>query len=340
MALPAAVQKQVAQADDLIKKLGLDKAAEAKDQPPPAAPPAPVAAPAPAAQTPAQAATPDAAPAAEPPPPPPPPPPAEDWEHKYRVLQGKYNSEVPRLSGQVSSLQAQLDELTAKMEDMRKAAPPPAPTNRLITQEEVDEVGPELIDLIGRRAKEVYEPIVAELRQEVSSLKTQLAVREERDTRTERQKLIDRLAERVPNYAEVNKLPAFLDWLDQVDAYSGEQRGQMLTRAFEANDAERVIRFFTGFLSEHAAVSPQQAPTPGSQMGTPRVNLNEHIAPGTPVIVPPTSGAQGEKRIWRQSEISAFYASVARGDFKRRPDDQRRIESDIVAAGREGRIRS
>jgi hypothetical protein len=137
MALPAAVQKQVAQADDLIKKLGLDKAAEAKDQPPPAAPSAPVTAPAPAAQTPAQAATPDAAPAAEPPPPPPPPP-AEDWEHKYRVLQGKYNSEVPRLSGQVSSLQAQLDELTAKMEDMRKAAPPPAPTNRLITKEEVD----------------------------------------------------------------------------------------------------------------------------------------------------------------------------------------------------------
>lgn len=331
MGLPAGVRKQVERADQLIAQLGIAPPAEPAPAPAPPAEPAP--APPPPAPEPAVAPAP-------PPPAPPAPAPApvaEDWEHKYRVLQGKYDAEVPELNRQLRAVRAEVTTLRSDLAAAR-AAPPPAP--KRVTQEEIDEFGPELLDVIARKAQEIYEPIVADLKQQVANLSTQQKTVVEKSFEEARAKLIDELGRRVPNYQEVNNSPLFIGWLDKDDPYSGEQRGLMLTRAYEANDTERVIRFFTGFLSEHAAVNPNPAPAPGSQQGSPpRVDLNGYIAPGTSTTVPKIDGAQGEKRIWRQGEIAAFYAAVNRGDFKKNPDQRARTEADIIAAGREGRVR-
>jgi hypothetical protein len=94
---------------------------------------------------------------------------------------------------------------------------------------------------------------------------------------------------------------------------------------------------------ENAAVIPNTADsTPSGQGGTDtgsRLNLNEYVAPGTPKGGG-NAGAPRDKRIWSTPEIGKFYSDVQKGRYKNRPEDKARIEADIVAATREGRIQS
>jgi hypothetical protein len=163
-ALPRQVRKQVEEANKLHEQLarnGLDQAAAAAAQPPPTPP---------AGEAPPAAAPEGAAPAA---------PPAEGWEQKYRVLQGKYNAEVPRLQKQAQTQAQQIETLTAQLTatqgmvasiaQNRGPAPAgqgsaPAAPAKLVKDEEVSEFGEELTDFIRRVAQDTVLPKVEERR--------------------------------------------------------------------------------------------------------------------------------------------------------------------------------
>jgi peptidoglycan hydrolase CwlO-like protein len=106
-ALPKAVQAQIDQANAIITEINKKPAdlapAPLADAAPASTPPAPAAAPAPA-PTPAPAAA---------------PAPAEDSaEHKYKVLQGKYNAEVPRLQRTVHEQNDLIKELRQQQNNL------------------------------------------------------------------------------------------------------------------------------------------------------------------------------------------------------------------------------
>jgi hypothetical protein len=270
------------------------------------------------------------------------PPPEKDlYEERYKVLQGKYNSEVPRLNRQVNELTSQLSQLQATIAELQAAQPLEQSPERLITQEEIDEFGPDLVDLIGRKAKELYEPTIKSLKSEVSKLQGQLGGVTQTVQMTARDRLLAKLDAEVEDWQTVNRNQEFLDWLDNVDPYSGETRGKMLTEAYEQNDAARVVTFFKGFLAEHAAVRPTEStvdsPAPAGR--TPSVSLEGQIAPGRRKHATGMTGAQREKRIWSQPEIAAFYHDVQKGRYRKTEDMKREIERDIISAAAEGRIR-
>ena len=332
MALPRAVQKQVDEANRIVGELqnpappvATAPVAVAPAVTAPVAQPTVVAAPAPIAPAPA-------APQATP---------EDGFEHKYSVLRGKYDKEVPRLHRQVAQLNEQMDGLRALLADMQKQPPAPTPQARadsLLSPEEIEEYGPDLIDVIGRKARELYEPTFNELRSQVTQLKSQLGGVQQKAAMSDRDRVFSMLDDSVKDWRDLNENADFLAWLDTADPFAGQQRGNMLKQAFENNDAERVVAFFNGFLKEHAAITSGSQPASESN-GRPAVNLADQVAPGRSKNSVNVTGARKEGRIWTRADVSRFYDDVRRGKFKSKDAERAELENDIVAAMRENRIR-
>lgn len=352
-ALPKAVQKQIAEANQLAEEI-MKAQTSPSDQPPseePPAAPSTEAAQKPSAETASESddgseSKPEPAPTATPAQP-------DGWEQKYKVLQGKYNAEVPRLQRVVNDLNGRLENLTsqltatqgmlASLSQQRGSAPsegaPSAAPTKLVKDEEIRDFGPELYDFVKRAAMEAVAPQMDSklkpLQQKVDQVAqtAQQVVGESNATKQER--VIAALDAQVADWRELNKNPEFLNWLDEDDAYTGVQRGVLLKQAYQRHDAPRVVAFFKGFLNENAVVAPPPAPAAPAR---PQRKMDEFVAPGTAKAG--TTGAPDEagKRIYTESQIAKFYHDASQGKYRSRPDEYRAMEREFVNAAREGRV--
>lgn len=354
-ALPQAVRRQIEQANQIAAEYY--KAQQGGTPPngdPPPAPPNGETPPAP--PVPPAAATP---PAPGEPPAPPVPPTPEEWKQKYQVLQGKYNAEVPRLQNlaktngedirqlreQLTATQNLLASLSAQQAAPAPAATPPAPT-RLVKDEEVKEFGADLIDVMRRVVREEHATLlpeidrrVAPVAQRVDQVAQAAASVGQQVARSDQQSVLSMLAQAVPKWQEQNSDPGFLEWLDQVDPYSGYKRGALLSQAFKANDGPRVVAFFSGYLKEHATVTPPAPPAPPAPSPGTQRTLETFVVPGTPKTGAASTQQGSGKRVWTRAEIGQFYADVQAGRFKGTATEKKATETDIFLAQKEGRIR-
>ena len=353
-ALPKAVQKQIEEANRLAEQLAkerLQPAPPPEGQPPASDPGAPPAAAAPdAGQPPADGGQPASSA--------PPTPAAEGWEQKYRVLQGKYNAEVPRLQRQVNEQNSALEQLKSQLTatqgmlsalaNGRVAAPAgqgpaPAAPPKLVKDEEVKEFGEDLTDFIKRVAQEALLPTIDQrlqpVQQQVAEVRQTATKVVERATQSDHERLLATLDQQIDGWRQQNNDPAFLDWLGQPDPFSGVARGDLLRQAYEGFDVPRIVAIFKGYRNEHAVVTPPAASAAAA--AAPQRSLDEFVAPGTPKAG--AAGAQdgAGKRIWTQAEIKRFYDDCTAGKYRTTEGQARRreIEQDIVAAAREGRVR-
>ena len=272
-----------------------------------------------------------------------------DWKQKYGVLKGKYDAEVPRLHQDVRDANSRITSLEDKLTGLAtQTIVPEVPdeTRTDFTPEEISDYGEDLLDVIGRKARMIVEseylPQMNKLNTEVSTLRTQLGETGQKVGKFETNEVFAQLDATVKDWRAINVDPVFHEWLDQTDPYSGQTRKDLMLDAFNRKNAHQVKAFFNGFAQENAAVvTPSTDPQPSGQGGTQgsTLNLGDYIAPGTPRSGGDI-GAPKEKRIWTNADIGAFYSSVQKGHYKNRPDDKVRIEADIVAATREGRIKS
>ncbi len=357
-AIPQAVRRQAARAEQLAAEhrarlngtappaAGTPGAAPVLEHTPPVVtPPAPAPAPAAAAPVPGTPAADEAT-----------------WERRFKVLQGKYNAEVPRLQQQLNGLADELKATRGLLASMTSEprqpqpaappAPPPAPT-RLVTDQETQAFGADLIDVMRRVVREETAGVTAEIDrrlQPVHERVDQVAATAQATTKAvakrSKQAVDAHMDERCPQWRELNEDPEFLVWLDQVDPFSGKERGELLVAAYKAFDAARVEAFFVGYLKEHAAVSPPAptpTPTPVPAPAVPaqgtQVTLESLVAPGTPKPGAPRTPDGSEKRIWTRKEISDFYRLANSGKFKGTLQERKAIEADIFTAQTEGRIR-
>lgn len=323
--MPNAVRRQAARSEELIQE---QVAAAAADAPLVTTvvtdPPAPVAAP--------PVAT-------------PPPAPTDDWEQRYRTLQGKYDTEVPDLRGQLAGIQRVLSTMQATP-PASAPAPVAAPPARIeIPAADVEAYGQDLIDA----ARRWMQPELTSLRDQVTKLELRLAtVSGEQQTAKvmtaqERvQAYMDRDPAMGPTWRTTNNTPEFLAWLNQRDPFSGTRRQDLLTAAYTGGDAERTAEFFRAYSREHTAAPAPAVTLPHTPPATPPgaggPTLADLAAPGRGNAPPVPPGAQSEKRMWRSSEIAAFYRDVQRGVYAGKEPERLAIEQDIIAAPMEGRI--
>ena len=287
---------------------------------------------------------------ATPPPQAPQPQTPDDWEHQFRSLKGRYDREQEdkrRLSQQVIDMQRLMAQVgvpsaTPEGSGVRFNAAPPPPGKR-VTQKEIEEFGPELMDVVGRRAAEVYEPYIQQLVGELNQVKRQVGGVQNTVVFDARVKMYDDLAREVPNWDQVNNSPQFAYWLDQIDPISHRARRDFLNAAHNGNQTGQVVDIFRSFLSTLAPNGPaNSAANPGNGAGgytpasTPQFDLMQYAAPGRAKTgqteVPP------EKPIFSAADIPKFYQDKTQGKYAGREAEADAIERALIQAGKEGRI--
>lgn len=292
-----------------------------------------------------------------------------DYEHQFHSLKGRYEREQEnsrRMARQIADMQH-------LMASMNSAPPAPStPTNqgsgaqnsgvrfdssvatpRYVTPQEVQEYGEELMDVVGRRAREVYEPIIAQLTNELNTVRQQVGGVRSSVAYDASVKMYEVLAQEVPNWEAINQSNEFGRWLDQPDPLTGQIRRNILNWSHKNNLTSSVIAAFKGFLSDQASLGPVNGGTaPGNGAGsysgsntpqgrtaasTPQATLSQFAAPGRAKTgqtqVPP------EKPFFTTADINQFYRDKTSGKYAGREAEADSLERQLIEAGREGRIR-
>lgn len=340
MALPEQIRKQIEAADEQIKKLagetGADEANPPADEPVTDAAPD---APADDAGKPVQPSGASEQSTKE-------DPNSETYAQRWRTLQGQFNAEVPRLRTANKELQArvaQLENLLSTINSTPPAAPSaPQSAQKLVTDEDVAEYG-ESIDMMRKVTREevgalhgeiaTLKGIIANLTQSVSgSVIPQVQRVAQQQAASAEERFWTNLAQRVPNWQQINNDQDFQSWLLDIDPLTNTSRQTHLELAQRDLDVNRVVAFFNAF----TAASGKYAPTATAQPTRSASELERQIAPGRARGTGSTAGQTA--KTYTPGDISKFFNDVRSGKYKGREAERDRIERDIFAAQREGRI--
>ena len=261
----------------------------------------------------------DAAPAAEPVAPNAPPAPAVDpregdpayWKQRFMVTEGvlrktreEHQTRVQDLRQQLADLQEQVRTLQAKT---TSSEPETVDLAAYFTPEQISEYGEEQCQVMAKaaqkaarqQAKQIVDAEIAPLKQRQADEQQDLA--ELRKTT-----FTSDLAALVPDYAEIDVSPGWLEWLAQEDPATGIVRQVILDTHVKALNAQKVGKMFQAYqaTTKHEVPEPPVAPH-GSG------------ATGGGSEVPQMSPAGGYPT---PTEIKDFYKRAALGKVK---DDER-----------------
>lgn len=325
MALPAAIQAQVEQADALLAAMNAPpEAGAAPEQTPAAAEPAPQTAPTESVVPQAETQTP-AVPLK--------PAPEETWESRYKTLHGIFNREIPTLQQTVKDLTRRLEQTELARTEADKPKPESAAHKPEADPKDVENFGSDLVDMVQRVAERTFGGVAQRVDAEVSKFAERLTALEQQLAGTTRsvavtaeEKFFDKLGAKVPNWEAINTDPRFLEWLQVVDPVYGIPRQVALSNAREQLDAARAINVFSAFLEPNIPNSPT-APNP----------VDKQVSPRTGAANP--APVQPAQQHMTQKQISDFYNDMARRRYAGREAEAVEIERAINLAIAEGRVR-
>jgi len=273
---------------------------------------------------------------------------AEGWRHRFLSMQGRFNQAQRDKGAMEQQMQDLGQELVRTQNLLASVQSPPHATqsgssghghNNLITAEDVESYGPELLDVVSRAARGAVSGELEQLREQNKELT-------QRVQNTGKRELFSTLDRAVPNWREINKSPQFITWLRLPNVYTGALRGNMLKAAVDGAKAPQVIALFKDFLAEAHATGSQvpaaQIEQPAAQQlvpRTPALSLDTLAAPGK---ARPASGdgqVPVEKPTYTREQIRKLYDDKRRGMYAGREAEFAAFEADLTAAQRDGRIR-
>jgi hypothetical protein len=317
MALPRQVEAQLRELEALEKQL-----AEGQN-PAPAAP----------NQTPAEPPQ-DPQPApAEPKPVEPTPTPTEPvvaeekWEQKYKTLKGMYDAEVPRLHADMRDLKAQVDNLRKAAETKPAEQAKPAVAEKLVTDADVEAFGSDLIEVQRKVAREV----AAEFRGELDAMRAENGKLREQlnstDTQVSEAGFEQRLYRMVPDFAAVNTDPQWINWLNEIDPLLRAPRSSVAQQAFNRGDAEGVAHYVSLFRQSISSVEPTADKTN---------ELELQIQPNRSATSTPPNSQKG--KMYTNADIEKMFRKATDLGIRGQTDAAKKLEAEIDAAFMEGRV--
>jgi hypothetical protein len=272
----------------------------------------------------------------------------DDYEQRYKSLQGMFNAEVPKLNAQLKEKDdklAQMESLMASLQTLPSPAAP-LPAQSQITDAEKAEWG-DSIEMMRKVSKAELHPVLAEiaaLKTALNNLATSLNTSVLPQVRHVAQQQVvsatdqfwNNLQQAVPNWQQTNNDPEFQSWLLSVDDLTGHTRQSFLEQAQKALDVNRVIAFFRSYAKTSGKAIPTATPQVPAQPNGSASELERQIAPGrsrggSPPVNPTA-------KTYSPADIAKFYDDVRKGVYKGREPERGQIEADIFAARKENRI--
>ncbi len=273
---------------------------------------------------------------------------SDTYAQRWRTLQGQFNAEVPRLRGTNKELQtrvAQLENLLSTLSSTPTAAPPvqPQSAQKFVTDDDVAEYG-DSIDMMRKVTREEVgsmlgkisqlENVIQSLTSSVSgSVIPQVQRVAQQQAASAEERFWSNLAQRVPQWQQINNDQDFQSWLLEVDPLTNTSRQTHLEIAQRDLDVNRVVAFFNAFTSASGKFAPQANAQPNRSAS----ELERQIAPGRARGSSGASAGQTTKT-YTPEDIKKFFNDVRSGKYKGRETERDRIERDIFAAQRDGRI--
>lgn len=342
MALPEQVRLQAERANQLLAQ------AHGEAGKPEAQTPAPEPAPQepqvdtpennePQSQAPAPEQKPAPAPAAAAPATPDDDPNGDSWRQRYKTLQGLMNAESGRWSAEKQTLSARLTALEAALAEAKAQAPAPAPAPAapapLVTDKDIETYGPELMDVIGRKAAEMAQQIVAQemgkLKPELDKVNQTVGAVATQAYKSSEEKFYGELTREVPDWKEVNSNQAWLAWLGEIDPLSGVPRQVYLDNAAKNMDHARTAALFNAFKDSAGLNKPAEPAAPAKPQLSPSPRTVGTASAPTP-REPQTSVTR--------SEIAAHYRRGATDTGYRGSKEHAAMEARIADAMATGRV--
>jgi hypothetical protein len=247
-----------------------------------------------------------------------------------------YNALLGRNAQQREYIAMQQGQLQA-MSNPRSWAQPAQANKPLISDQERQYYGDELLSVVERKAREVVRPAVQQLANENNQLRQQVQTLKSNDVYSE-------LDHSMPGWEQTNDNPQWIQWLALPDVYSGVVRQKLLDAAFAAGDAGRILAFFRGFQAEHPEHMGQQAqpssaapPASSPPVRKAAIKLESLAAPGRAQPSPDASATAAAPTI-TSKDVARFYWEVTHGHWNGREQAKAAREAVIHAAVRDGRV--
>jgi len=264
---------------------------------------------------------------------------SDDFKHKYEVLRGMYNKDVQDLRYQLGLLQGKLQEYEKRIQDIPKE---PGQKQQDIAQAVLADIesDPDVGFLkteapyIWKALEKITSKVVRVTNDEVSRVASKIDEQSAKVTRSEEERFYDKLDTTIPDWEEINKSPEFIQWLSEVERYTGVSRHALLEDAYKRKDANRVVAFFEDFKTLNNKETQQKGAIPDNK-------VPKDVAPpksaGTRKPLPGKESKQ-DFEVIKSSDIQQFYSDVRRGKYEGRDEEKRKIEAKIERALVEGRI--
>lgn len=259
------------------------------------------------------------------------PQPSDDFKQKYNTLRGKYDAEVPRLHAQVKDLVQELTDIKKQLAE--KAAEPKEPV-KLVTDDEVEEFGEDLINVARKVAKEEFQPIIDQLKAENETLKEQIT---NTGNQVTEMSFEQRLAQAIPDFGVINRSPEWIAWLDEYDPMIRGPRKIAAQNAFNNSDVEAIADYVNMF-KEAMAPAPADDPKPDAKEEQRKEELNRQVTPESNTSNVTPTPEDGKKRLYTAKQADKVWndiqTALAKGDL----DKANKLEAQITQAYLEGRV--
>lgn len=256
-----------------------------------------------------------------------------DFEHKYNVLQGKYNAEIGRLQDALSTALLEKERMASRPETDpvramvdQRAADIEADITAL--QDEYPNLFRGLDALLTKKLTESLQPV----RAEVANVAAVSA-------KTERERYLDALDTALAGWRDINVMADFKAWLELPDRYTGAPKKALLGQAYNSFNVESTKAFFEDFAREKGIELKPGATT----ATTAKPGQTAPKRGGSFDIAPTTTGAplnqQNQQGPVSRADIEQFYKDRAMGRFAGTEEDAVKYEAKIMKAVQDGKVR-
>lgn len=231
-------------------------------------------------------------------------------EQRYRTLNGM----IRQKDNTIRQMELLLAQLNTEQPDQTQEQAPSQDT-----QKDRDEFGDDLVDMVERAIARRIEKIESRLTNAESGVRTtsEFAAQSQQD------RFYAQLAQRVPDWKEIDTTPEFATWLQESKA-----RLTLVQHAMANYDVVGIAELF----ELYKAITSKGQETESRSQKPARPSLEQKVAPSKSRSS--NAPAPSEKRTWTRSEIAQVYRD--RRKYSQKDFDA--LQRDIFAAQKEGRV--
>ena len=258
---------------------------------------------------------------------------ADPFEAKYKVLEGKYRSEVPKLSDALRQAQQQIETLTSQVQELSKKPEPKE--DPLVTSKDEEAFGADLIDLARRVVREETQAVLKRLSTieravaAVASVSQKVDRIEEVNAQTAEERFWNDVNRLVPDWQDVDNDERWIEFLDTRAKGAAKTHRLLAQEAIAAGNAEAVAELVQVWKDVSGITAQQEKQTQRQR------ELESQAQPGKSKNSP-AAPQQEQGRIWTWKEYEKVFSPNISREYT--PAQIAALQADAEKAYLEGRI--